>query len=77
MQQVHEGAYDFTRYTLSGHRRLFNGFTETSSKQKWLEVHGESHWSLFSSGYGVALQKRFFDYFLKGIENAIENSVKK
>lgn len=28
MQQVHEGAYDFTRYTLSGHRRLFNGFSE-------------------------------------------------
>ena len=28
MQQVHEGAYDFTRYTLSGHRRLFNGFDE-------------------------------------------------
>lgn len=28
MQQVHEGAYDFTRFTLSGHRRLFNGFTE-------------------------------------------------
>jgi len=31
MQQVHEGAYDFTRYTLSGHRRLFNGFSEISS----------------------------------------------
>ena len=28
MQQVHEGAYDFTRYSLSGHRRLFNGFAE-------------------------------------------------
>lgn len=28
MQQVHEGAYDFTRYTLSGHRRLFNTFQE-------------------------------------------------
>lgn len=26
MQQVHEGAYDFTRYTMSGHRRLFNDF---------------------------------------------------
>jgi SAM-dependent methyltransferase len=24
MQQVHEGAYDFTRYSLSGHKRLFN-----------------------------------------------------
>jgi ubiquinone/menaquinone biosynthesis C-methylase UbiE len=31
MQQVHEGAYDFTRYTLSGHRRLFNYFSEISS----------------------------------------------
>lgn len=31
MQQVHEGAYDFTRYTLSGHRRLFNRFTEIDS----------------------------------------------
>lgn len=31
MQQVHEGAYDFTRYSLSGHRRLFNGFKEISS----------------------------------------------
>lgn len=31
MQQVHEGAYDFTRYTLSGHRRLFNRFAEIDS----------------------------------------------
>ncbi|MDX2463895.1 MAG: methyltransferase domain-containing protein [Porticoccus sp.] len=31
MQQVHEGAYDFTRYTLSGHRRLFNGIAEIES----------------------------------------------
>jgi SAM-dependent methyltransferase len=31
MCQVHEGAYDFTRYTLSGHRRLFNGFREVDS----------------------------------------------
>ena len=26
MQQVHEGAYDFTRFTLSGHRWLFRNF---------------------------------------------------
>lgn len=31
MQQVHEGAYDFTRYTLSGHRRLFNSVAEVES----------------------------------------------
>ncbi len=28
MQQVHEGAYDFTRYTFNGQRRLFNRFEE-------------------------------------------------
>src|SRR3989442_1866076 len=50
-------------------RGNFNGFTEAPAQQKWLEVHGDSHWSLFSSGYGLALQKRFFDYFLKGIDN--------
>ena len=31
MQQVHEGAYDFTRYTQSGHRRLFNSVSEIDS----------------------------------------------
>ncbi len=50
-------------------RGNFNGFVESASTQKWLEAHGDSHWSLFSAGYGVALQKRFFDYFLKGIQN--------
>jgi predicted acyl esterase len=50
-------------------RGNFNGFTETPSKQKWLEAHGDSHWSLFYSGYGLDLQKRFFDYFLKGNAN--------
>jgi len=31
LQAVHEGAYDFTRYTLSGHRRLFEYFSEEAS----------------------------------------------
>jgi uncharacterized protein len=55
-------------------RGNFNGFTETASTRKWLEVHGDSHWSLFSSGYGVALQKRFFDHFLKGVDNGWEKT---
>jgi uncharacterized protein len=51
-------------------RGNFNGYTETpADTPKWLEVHGDSHWSHFSSGYGTALQKRFFDYYLKGIAN--------
>jgi hypothetical protein len=50
-------------------RGNFNGFVDAGSRQKWLEVHGDSHWSRFSSGYGLDLQKRFFDHFLHGIDN--------
>ena len=31
LQSVHEGAYDFTRFTMSGHRRLLEGFEEIDS----------------------------------------------
>lgn len=31
IQTVHEGAYDFTRFTHSGHRYLFKNFTELNS----------------------------------------------
>jgi predicted acyl esterase len=53
-------------------RGNFNGFMYSSSEKKWLEAHGDSHWSLFSAKYGLDLQKRFFDYFLKGIDNGWE-----
>jgi predicted acyl esterase len=50
-------------------RGNFEGYTRAASKQKWLEVHGGSHWAPFYTDYGVKLQKRFFDYFLKGRKN--------
>ena len=40
-----------------------------ASPQKWLEMHGGTHWAGFYTDYGVALQKRFFDHFLKGDDN--------
>jgi predicted acyl esterase len=50
-------------------RGNFEGYTRAASKQKWLEVHGGSHWAPFYTDYGVKLQKRFFDHFLKGQQN--------
>jgi predicted acyl esterase len=50
-------------------RGNFEGFVRAASKQKWLEVHGGSHWAPFYTDYGVKLQKRFFDHFLKGMDN--------
>lgn len=45
------------------------GFLGAGSQKKWLELHGGAHWVEYYTDYGVALQKRFFDHFLKGEDN--------
>src|SRR6266446_3779123 len=50
-------------------RGNFEGFIRAASKDKWLEVHGIEHWTHFYTDYGRTLQKRFFDYHLKGMKN--------
>jgi hypothetical protein len=54
-------------------RGNFEGFVRAASKEKWLEAHGLEHWTHFYTDYGRLLQKRFFDYFLKGIDNGWRN----
>jgi predicted acyl esterase len=73
-----ERSADFSRVTVpllsaanwGGHglhgRGNFEGFVNAASTQKWLEVHGGSHWAPFYTDYGLDLQKRFFGHFLKG-----------
>ncbi len=50
-------------------RGNFEGYARAASPQKWLEAHGIEHWTHFYTDYGVKLQKRFFDHFLKGADN--------
>ncbi|HEX3936113.1 MAG TPA: CocE/NonD family hydrolase [Xanthobacteraceae bacterium] len=47
-------------------RGNFEGYMRAGSRQKWLEVHGDTHFTHFYSSYGETLQKRFFGHFLKG-----------
>ncbi len=47
-------------------RGNFEGYLRAASKEKWLEVHGDTHFTHFYSTYGVELQKKFFAHFLKG-----------
>ena len=47
-------------------RGNFEGFGRAGTTQKWLEVHGDTHFSHYYTNYGVGLQKRFFGRFLKG-----------
>lgn len=52
MQQVHEGPYDFTRFTESGHRYLFRRF-EVRSSGAVGGLGTQLHWSLFYFGRGI------------------------
>ena len=39
-------------------RGNFEGFLRAGSKQKWLEVHGDTHFTLFYAKYGQDLQRQ-------------------
>jgi predicted acyl esterase len=57
-------------------RGNFEGFLRAASKQKWLEVHGDTHFTLFYAKYGQDLQRRFFAHFLKGEDNGWDRQPK-
>lgn len=54
-------------------RGNFAAFTRAASGQKWLEVHPGRHEEWFYLPYGMNLQRRFFDHFLKGVDNGWEH----
>jgi putative CocE/NonD family hydrolase len=53
-------------------RGSFAGFTRAGSKQKWLYTHRTGKWAAYYSAEAIALQKRFFDHFLKGEANGMD-----
>jgi predicted acyl esterase len=48
------------------------GYLAAVSKQKWLRIQTGDHLTPFYSEESLALQKRFFDHFLKGLNNGWE-----
>jgi predicted acyl esterase len=54
-----------TRGSLAAYMRL-------GSKQKWLEVHGRNKWARMYDGESTRRQIAFFDRFLKGISNEVD-----
>ena len=48
------------------------GYLASTSKQKWLRIQTGDHLTPFYSDDAIALQKRFFDHFLKGVDNGWE-----
>ena len=54
-------------------RGNFEGYLRAASEQKWLEVHGDTHFTHFYSRYGEGLQRKFFAHFLKGEKSGWDN----
>lgn len=53
-------------------RGNIEGFLRASSKEKWLELHGGTHYTDFYKTDGMALQRSFFDHYLKGVDTGWE-----
>jgi hypothetical protein len=47
----------------------FEAFNVIPAKDKWLYVHGGKKWERYYGEDALAYQKKFFDHYLKGIEN--------
>jgi predicted acyl esterase len=50
-------------------RGNIEAFERLASRQKWLEMHTDTHFASMYLPAAVALQKQFFDHFLKGEDN--------
>lgn len=57
-------------------RGTIEGYQRIASQDKWLKVQSGSYFLTFLSPDSVALQRRFFDRYLKGIDNGWEKEAR-
>jgi uncharacterized protein len=57
-------------------RGTIAGFEQVASRQKWLKIQAGSYFITFIDPKNVAMQRKFFDRFLKGIRNGWDDEPK-
>lgn len=57
-------------------RGTVEGYLNIASEKKWLKIQSGSYFLTFLTPENVALQKRFFDRYLKGVNNGWESEPK-
>lgn len=73
--QIDVPAYVVASYSNSIHTPgTFRGWREMGSRQKWLRIHATMEWPDYYVAEHQADLLRFFDRFLKGIENGWEET---
>jgi predicted acyl esterase len=53
-------------------RGSFEAYKRIQSEQKWIFNHGRAKWNVFYGDEAIEYQRRFFDYFLKGEDNGMD-----
>ncbi|KAF9875930.1 hydrolase CocE/NonD family protein [Colletotrichum karsti] len=70
LENISVPAYVVASYTNALHTSgSFEGFGRISSPHKWLRVHNTSEWPDYYDKDNVSDLHKFFDYYLKGIDN--------
>lgn len=70
-------AYVVASYTNSVHTHgTFAGYRRMASKEKWLRVHNTNEWFDYYTPENVDDLRRFFDHYLKGMDNGWEKTPK-
>lgn len=77
LENIKIPAYIVASYTNEVHTRgTFEGWNRISSPEKWLRVHNTHEWFDYYTPENVKDLNKFFDRYLKGIENGWENTPK-
>lgn len=77
VENIEIPAYVVASYTNSVHTHgTFAGYRRMASKEKWLRVHNTQEWFDYYTPENVEDLRRFFDHYLKGIDNGWEQTPK-
>ena len=75
LENIDIPAYVVASYTNPVHTLgTFEGFNRISSREKWLRVHDTNEWQDYYTPENVEDLRRFFDHYMKGIDNGWENT---
>lgn len=77
LENITVPAYVVASYTNSVHTHgTFAGYRRISSPEKWLRVHNTNEWYDYYTPENVEDLRRFFDHYLKGVDNGWETTPK-
>ena len=75
LEQIDVPAYIVASYTNAIHTfGTFEGWRRISSQEKWLRVHDNNEWQDYYTPENVEDLRKFFDHYLKGIDNGWEQT---